>query len=258
MPENRDVSTQFGFRFENAGVHTSRTMMVEDLSASLRELKSLPAKDTFSRLVKEENILGKRTTSNRIISYKKLCSLYGFDDSIPIFRVLRELWRVEESPLTASLVARARDPVFDTSYETIKTTPLHTIVESGMFERDLRARWSSTLSDQSLEATAIRVKSSWSQAGYLEGLKEKRRIRPQATKTALTLALWMAFIQGYRDQRLLESRWVESLELDQDQRDALLEIARRHGLIEYRNAGGIIEIRLDRWFTSEERSMLHA
>lgn len=249
---------QFGFRFENAGVHTSRTMMLSDLETLMRELSREPAAEGLKRIVRDENALGKRTSITRGISLQKLRSLYGLDDSIPMFRVFRELWMIESSSLLACLVARARDPLFDSTYETIRTLSPGKPVGAADFEADLRELWGKVYLESTLHSTSRNVSSSWSQAGYLEGLKEKRRIRPQATKTALTLALWMAFIQGYRDQRLLESRWVESLELDQDQRDALLEIARRHGLIDYRNAGGIIEIRLDRWFTSEERSMLHA
>ena len=258
MADLKTVKEKLGFRFGNSGVHTSRTMMLSDLEVVMKELQDKSAHQELARIIREENVLGKRTSVTRGISLQKLRSLYGLNDALPLFRVFRELWTIEKSPVLASLLARARDPLFDSSYETIASLLPGNSVGAPDFETDLRDWWGAVYQEKTLKSALRNVSSSWSQAGYLEGLPEKRRIHPVVNKTALTLALWIGYVDGFRDQRLLESRWVRSLETDEDRLETLLEVCRREGLIEYRNAGGVVEIRLNRWFTNEERELLNA
>jgi hypothetical protein len=77
------------------------------------------------------------------------------------------------------------------------------------------------------------------------------------TAEALTLALWIGIVEGYQDQRLLESPSVAALEMSLTDRENLLQAARQRGFLEYRNAGGILEIRLPKWFTTQEKEFLH-
>jgi hypothetical protein len=100
------------------------------------------------------------------------------------------------------------------------------------------------------------VSSSWTQAGYLEGDKEKRRRHPPAALEPFVLALWLAYAEGFRDGTLLDSPWVRSLEVDREIAEGYLTAAHRAGLVVYRNAGGIREIRLEKLFTPGEREML--
>ena len=65
------------------------------------------------RAIVEGNALGKKTESTRKLSAQRLSELYALDEAVPLFRLLRELWPIDEPgrPMLAFLCASARDPL---------------------------------------------------------------------------------------------------------------------------------------------------
>ena len=107
-----EATTKAGFRFGDRGTHTSRTMMLAELTDLLAAVQPDADRDAYAVAIVEENVLGKATASTRRLTNQRLGELYGLDPRLPLFRVLRKLWAVDEPgrPLFALLSSLARDP----------------------------------------------------------------------------------------------------------------------------------------------------
>ena len=81
-----------GFRFGAKGTHTSRTIMLAELTTLLQTTSRLSDRAEYASAIIEANRLAKRTVSTRRLTNQRLAELYGLDPSIPLFRVLRKLW----------------------------------------------------------------------------------------------------------------------------------------------------------------------
>src|ERR1035437_8238027 len=102
-----------GFRFGDRGTHTSRTMMLDELKATLEDAPNDALRAAYVAASVEHNCLGKPTSATRTLSAQRLSELYSLDPDVPLFRIMRNLWRLDErgQPLLALLVALARDPL---------------------------------------------------------------------------------------------------------------------------------------------------
>src|SRR6185437_16861750 len=98
---------KIGFRFGAKGTHTSRTMMLEELSRVLEATNQDARRTDYAAAIVDGNCLLKPTASTRRLSNQRLGELYGLDTAIPLFRVLRRLWDISADgrPLLALLVA---------------------------------------------------------------------------------------------------------------------------------------------------------
>src|SRR5678816_2485486 len=108
------VETQkAGFRLGDKGTHTTRTMMLPELTAVMAAVPASGARADYAHAIIEMNCLGKPTMATRRLSNQRLGELYGLDPGIPIFRILRRMWHIDEigRPLLTLLVAVARDPL---------------------------------------------------------------------------------------------------------------------------------------------------
>ena len=89
------------------------------------------------------------------------------------------------------------------------------------FADRLALTFGDTLQPTTRRSASRSLRSSWSQAGFLSA--QKVRTRPVVTAEALTLALWIGIVEGYQDQRLLESPSVAALEMSLTDRENLRE-----------------------------------
>ena len=91
-----------GFRFGEKGTHTSRTMMLAELTEVLEILPADATRDEYAEAIIESNVLGKQTTSTR------------------------RLWDVDEPgrPLIALLCALARDPLLRATSKAVLPMPI--------------------------------------------------------------------------------------------------------------------------------------
>lgn len=80
-----------GFRDEDRGTHTSRTIMLAELRHMLSSAPPTTTKEGYWHSIVEENVLGKRTGSTRRVSAQRLSELYGLDVNVALFRVFRSL-----------------------------------------------------------------------------------------------------------------------------------------------------------------------
>lgn len=65
-----DTWTQIGFRFGDRGTHTSRTIMLQELTLLFQECEAKASREEYFKAVVEDNCLGKSTTATRKISLK--------------------------------------------------------------------------------------------------------------------------------------------------------------------------------------------
>src|SRR5207245_1582770 len=72
----KKVSESLGFREGTTSVHTSRTMMFDELSLLLEKVGASANADAYLSAIIEENVLGKPTQTTRQRSAKRLTELY--------------------------------------------------------------------------------------------------------------------------------------------------------------------------------------
>jgi hypothetical protein len=112
----RDVDG-VGFRRGDVGTHTSRTIMLAELTTLFNAVPTAATGEEIAVAIRHANCLGKATASTRRLTHQRLNELYALDPQVPIYRVLRRLWDLDAParPLLAITVAVARDPLLAAS-----------------------------------------------------------------------------------------------------------------------------------------------
>jgi len=233
-----------GFRFGSKGTHTSRTLMLAELSDLLSRMPGDSDRGSYASAIIDDNTLGKPTTATRSQTRQRLSELYGLDPRLPLFRVLRRLWALDETgrPLLALLCALARDPLLRSTAPAVLSLPIGAELVRTTFLDAIREAVGSRLNEAVLDKVARNAASSWSQSGHLEGRVRKLRRRVSPTPCSLALALWLGTLEGLAGDRLLDSRWTRALDrVGRELLPAALQ-AKQLGLIHARVGGGVIEI----------------
>lgn len=244
----RNDSRSLGFRFGDRGTHTSRTMMLDELRATLGATSEGARHADYVRAIVELNCLGKPTAATRVLSAQRLSELYALDPDVPLFRIMRALWSLDDrgQPLLALLVALARDPLLAVTAPSVVALRKGDEFARGPMRQALREAVGDRLSDETLDKVARNAASSWSQAGLLTGRTFKFRQQVEPTFTAVALALLLAYTSGSRSEALLDSDWLKAIDCQPSQARILAMEARRHGLIDFRVVGEAIDIEFDR------------
>lgn len=244
VPPEKDILSAAGLRFGDRGTHTSRTIMLEELSELLRLLPDSPPRDAYTAAIVDENALGKPTTATRRLTNQRLGELYGLDPRVPLFRVFLRLWRVDETgrPLIAMLCALARDPLLRSTAPSVLSLPIGAELVRSTFQASIRDAVGPRLNDAILDKVARNAASSWRQSGHLVGRVRKTRRRVAPTPGALSLALWLGALEGLAGQALLDSFWTRVLDRPGPELLPVALQAKQLGLIHARTGGGVIEI----------------
>jgi Putative inner membrane protein (DUF1819) len=102
-----------GFREGTSSVHTSRTVMLGELSLVFEHVGKNAKADEYLAAIVEQNVLGKPTQTTRKRTAQRLVELYALDQTRPVFRLLRRFWTTDVSarPLLAYVAAATRDPL---------------------------------------------------------------------------------------------------------------------------------------------------
>ena len=249
----------WGFRSGDRGTHTSRTMMLEELSNLLDATPGEATREDYADAVLEDNCLSKRTAATRKLSLQRLTELYGLDAKLILFRVLRDLWgRHEPSrPLLGLLLALARDPLLRTIAAAVIRTPFgHEFARQTMKDA-LSDAVGDRLNKATLDKVVRNASSSWTQSGHLQGRGRKTRQRVLPTPAATTYALLLGFAVGRRGQMLFETPWTAILDVGLDELIDLASDARRLGLLDLKQSGAIIDVSFSTMFTERERELIY-
>jgi hypothetical protein len=227
-------------------------MMLAELSAVLEATDPNAKRDDYTNAIVDANCLGKPTVSTRRLTDQRLSELYSLDPTIPIFRILRNLWSVDEKgrPLLALLAALARDPLLRATAPAILSLAPGSELGRDPLRDALRTRVGDRLNDSTLNKVVRNASSSWAQSGHLVGRTYKTRQLAQATPASLAFSLYLAYSVGFRGEELLSSRWISVLDYTLASARELALDAKRQGLIDLRISGNVWDLgleRLDPW-----------
>jgi hypothetical protein len=240
-----------GFRDGDKGTHSSRTLMLAELTTLLAAAPPDATRSRLRELVVEDNLLAKRSAGNRLSTFKHLSELFALDVAVPLYRVMRRLWDedAEGRPLLALLCAVARDPLLRRSVDVV----LDTAHGTGLTSDKLAATVGRPLAPTTLASIGRNLASSWTQAGFLSGVATKTRTHPRATPGAAAYALLLGFMEGGRGSLLLTTPWTRLLDCPPEEVLNLVKQAARRGWVEYRAAGDVMDIRVEGFFTDAEK-----
>jgi len=251
--------SRFGFKFEKGGVHTSRTMMLEDLR-TLLFCVSNPAstKTDYLRAIEEDNCLGKRSGRTRKLTARHLISLYTLDPSVTIFRALRYFWNrdLEGQPLLALMCACARDPLLRLSVDFILKFDKNETITRKALEEYIDSKDPGHFSRATLSSTAQNLNSTWTKSGHLVGKAKKMRSKAMATHGSVSYGLFLGYLMGFRGEALFMTNFAHLLDCSLEKAMKLAEEASRRGWIVFKHVGNVIDVQFPSILTAEEREWI--
>lgn len=250
---------KLGYRLGRGGTHAARTMMFDELSLLFEHTSPSTTRDGYREEVVDLNALGKPTQKSRVLTFGHLTELYGLDPGIPVFRVFRRLWALDEParPVLALMLALVRDPVLRLSQSFVLGKADGEAVGREEVEELISTAEPDRFSPATLKSVAQNINGSWTQAGYLVGRAKKVRVRANVTPTNITYALFLGHLEGLSGQRLFSSPWMRLLSSSPGELEALANSASHRGQIVFLNAGGVKEVRFPGFLTAEEEQWLH-
>ena len=254
-PEENARLSKSGFRWGDKGTHTSRTIMLDEVRLLLTTCSPDATREQYLAAIQEDNCLGKRTSATRRLTSQRLSELYALDPEVPLFRVMRRFWYVDSDgqAILAMLLALARDPLLRASAPPVlRMRPGEELARQQLTDALNRAV-GSRLSESTLDKVVRNVASSWTQSGHLKG--RGRKIRQTVTPTAATttFALLLGYLAGRRGSALFESLWARMLDAPPSELMQFTMDARRLGLLDMSQSGGVTEVAFSRLLTQDER-----
>jgi len=233
---------KFGFRTLGGGAHQSKTMMLKELDAILAT--SNTTADELKYAAIDENLMDKSTANTRRLTFRHLCSLYGFIDQPQLTKVFLKLWHHDQEGhrLLALLVSLARDPILRETATVVLTGSVGQSLQRPLFEAALTSAHPNRFSEKTIRSVAQNCASTWTQSGHLQGSVRKVRHRVSPTPAVVAMAALLATVAGFGGPSILSSIWMHVLDLSADQALDQLRRAEAIGLARVRSAGEVTEI----------------
>lgn len=225
---------------------TSQSIGVHELSTLMRAVPLGSPVEAYEQAIVEDNILGLKTSTSREWRFKTLRRLYRLDRESVVFRALTDLWPtdLEAHPLLAGLCAMTLDTVFRSTATVIVSTGVGEDVTPDDFIAPIEEQFPGAYQQVTLETVASKAYSSWGQTGHLgqpgAGVRERTRATCKAADVAY--ALMLGHIEGHRGEALFETLWAQVLDRPRSQLYDLAFAASQQGMLEFRNAGGVVEV----------------
>ena len=249
-----------GFREGTTSVHTSRTMMLSELSLVLEHVAAdAKADDTWPPIV-EENILGKPTQTTRRRTARRLAELYALDPASPVFRLLRHFWAADATarPMLAFLAAAARDPLLREMTPFVVAIPVGSAVTPAQVAEHLEEKYPARFKPDHAALHGPELASSWTPGRVSStGKVNKKRSQPVVTPVVATFALLLGFLCGLRGKLLLDSPWTRMLDRTPAEVADLAAEASEQGWLTYKAAGSVVEITFPGLLTPQEEKASH-
>lgn len=250
---------ELGFKFGDKGAHTSRTIMLAELSALLHRTKPDATRADFVHSLIEENCLGKHTASTRQLTLQRLTELYALDLAVPLFRLFRLYWDADEKSHSqlALLLALARDPLLRATADPVLDTIPGEEIARQKLTNALREAVSGRLNDAILDKVVRNTASSWTQSGHLDGRNRKKRVRLTPTPTSTAFAAVLGYLMGARGGDLFQTFFARVLDRDAHELTFLAMDAKRIGLLDLKQGGGMLVVSFDGVLTDKEKELAY-
>lgn len=253
------VLEPFGFKFGQKGAHTSRTIMLTELTTLLRQCPAEAGRADYATAVVEHNCLGKHTGATRQLSLQRLSEMYALDPAVPIFRLLRFFWDADERTQgqLALLAALARDPLLRATAPAVLAMQPGEEIARQKFTDALRNATEGRLNDSILDKVVRNTASSWTQSGHYEGRSRKMRTKVQPSPASTAFAMVLGYLLGLRGQNLFETLFARVLDQDVNTLTFLAMDAKRLGFLDIKSAGGLTVISFDGILTDQEKRLIY-
>lgn len=240
----KEYPKKYGFKNSLSGVHTSRTMMFEELENLLEAVPSEASPDEYEEAIIEDNVLYKKTHRTRKTTAQKLQSLYALDPEVPIYNYFRMLWEKMEKgkEVLACLLANARDPVLRLTLPPILDLAVGREFSKKSLLEALKEKAGDEFTTKTLESTSRNAASTWTQSGHLKGHRTKYRAKPNITTEAVIYGLLLGHLCGRTGSRLFETYWMNVLDIEPHTAEEFAKKASHRGLLSYQKAGNVINI----------------
>lgn len=255
-----DISSKFGFSFTKGGVHTARTMMLEDLELLLEAVADpLAAKNVYLNAIIEHNCLRKRSVKSRQLTARHLINLYMLNPSVTIFRVFRFFWQRDKDghPLTALLCACSRDHILKSSAKFILDFVEGKVITREALEEFIDNKQPGRFSKATLKSVAQNINSSFTKSGHLIGKVKKIRSKATATAGSAAFALFLGYLEGIRGEALFSTEYTRFLDSRNHRTIELAEEASRRGWIVFKRIGDVMELLFPNLLTRQEMEWIH-
>lgn len=159
--------------------------------------------------------------------------------------------------MLALLTALARDPLLRiTAAPILAMRPGEELARQQMTDA-LHERVGDRLNDSILDKVVRNAASSWTQSGHLRGRGHKVRQRVSPTPVVTVYALLLGYMLGVRGAGLYHTFWTIILDASEGELRQLTMEARRLGLLDISQAGGVVEVSFSGILTEEERRLIH-
>ena len=250
---------ELGFHFGDKGTHTSRTMMLNELTTLLQVSKPEAVRADYVKALVDDNCLGKHTLSTRRLSLQRMTELYALDVSVPLFRLLRQFWYADEKAHAqlALLVAIARDPLLRATCPVVLAMSVGDEVARQRFTDAIREAVDGRLNDATLDKVVRNAASSWTQSGHFDGRSRKKRQAVEPTPVSAAFALALGYMLGLRGHNLFDSLFARTLDKDENALTFLAMDAKRLGLLDIKSGGGMTVVSFDAILTDKEKRLIH-
>lgn len=250
---------KFGYKFGQSGAHSARSMMLAELVTLFEKTSSDYSQKRYRLDICDYNVLDKSTTKSRALTYRHLIDLYSMDCRIPLFRVFRRLWSLDPSAqqVLAMQMSLTRDPLLRSTLPLIRGLDIGVPVVRQDVEEILKAPNPDRFSPASVKSFARNINGSWTQAGFLQGRRKKTRSQPMVSPVNAAFALFLAYLEGASGERLLQSSHCKLFGLTEQHMNELAIAAGHRGLIDFKQSGGVTDIRFTGYITAEEEAWLH-
>jgi len=250
---------ELGFKFGDKGTHTSRTIMLQEITTLLRVCPPHSTRADYAAALVESNCLGKHTLSTRRLTLQRLTELYALEPKVPLFRLLRFFWDTDEAgrPLLGLLASLARDPLLRATAPVVFAMGKGEEIARQTLTDAVRAAVEGRLNDSILDKVVRNAASSWTQSGHFEGRSRKRRLRAQPTAASTAFALVLGYMMGLGGRALFNTLFTRVLDRDEHELTFMVMDAKRLGLLDVKTAGGLVAVSFDRLLTEQEKRLIH-
>lgn len=233
-------------------------MMLPELGTVLDATPDDASLTAFRAAITEENILAKKTASNRRLTAQRLAEIYGLDPTVQLFRHLRFFWARDEAgrPLLACLCANARDPLLRMTAQAVLAARPGEVVTRVELEEAVEAGAPGRFNPTIRNKIARNALATWTQSGHLEGRRSKTRRRPVVTPANTAYALLLGYFCGARGPMLFGTFWTGLLDASIERLHALTAEASRREWLDYKRFGKVVEVNFNGLLTQREKDVL--
>lgn len=225
---------------------TSQSIGVVELETLMRAVPLGSRVDDYEQAIVNENVLVLKTSTAREWRFKTLRRLYRLDRDTVLFRAMSDLWPFDPDahPLLAGLCATAHDTVLRATATVIDATSVGEDVALDDLIAPIESAFPGAYQTATLETVAAKAYASWAQTGHLGEPSAGRRARTRADckPSAVAFALLLGHLEGHRGEALFETLWARLLDRPRSHLYDLAFAASQQGMLEFRNAGGVVEV----------------